>query len=108
MRGESGRFGAIAEIIPVFEYILNYYEQRVLTYKAVNYNAHEEAPEDHLAINTRAAWAKASDYYAKLDLSPARLINATTIKLIDYSLPSSTIQLYYSKTSIQAKLAMPA
>ena len=35
------------------------------------YNAHDEAPEDHLAINLRAAWAKISAYYAKLDDSPA-------------------------------------
>jgi hypothetical protein len=69
-RGNNGRFGAIAEIIPVFEYILNYYEQRVKVYEAVDYNAHDEAPKDHLAINLRAAWAKASEYYAKLDLSP--------------------------------------
>jgi hypothetical protein len=69
-RGKSGRFGAIAEIIPVFEYILNYYEQRIQVYEAVNYNAHNEAPEDHLAINLPAAWVKASEYYAKLDLSP--------------------------------------
>jgi len=70
-RGKSSSFGAIAEVIPVFEYILSYYEQRVKAYEAVDYNAHDEAPEDHLAINLRAAWAKASDYYAKLDLSPA-------------------------------------
>ena len=70
-RGNSGRFGCIAEVIPVFEYILTYYEQRVQLYEAVDYNAHNDAPEDHLAINMRAAWAKASDYYAKLDLSPA-------------------------------------
>jgi hypothetical protein len=68
-RGNSGRFGAIAEIIPVFEYILNYYKQRIKVYEAVDYNAHDEAPEDHLAINLRAAWAKANEYYAKLDLS---------------------------------------
>ena len=54
-RGESGRFGAIAEIIPIFEYILSYYEQRVKAYEAVDYNAHDKAPEDHLAINLRAA-----------------------------------------------------
>ena len=54
-RGNSGRFGCIAEVIPVFEYILNYYESRVLAYEAVEYNAHDEAPEDHLAINMRAA-----------------------------------------------------
>ena len=70
-RGESRRFGAIAEIIPIFEYILSYYEQRVKAYEAVDYNAHDEAPEDHLAINLRAAWAKISEYYAKLDDSPA-------------------------------------
>jgi hypothetical protein len=70
-RGKSGGFGAIAKIIPVFEYILSYYEQRVKAYEAVDYNAYDEAPEDHLAINLRAAWAKANDYYAKLDLSPA-------------------------------------
>jgi hypothetical protein len=70
-RGKSGGFGAIAELIPVFEYILSYYEQRLKAYKAVDYNAHNKAPEDHLAINLRAAWAKANNYYAKLDLSPA-------------------------------------
>ena len=70
-RGKSGRFSAVAEVILVFDYILTYYEQRVKGYEAVDYNAHNEAPEDHLAINLRAAWAKANDYYSKLDLSPA-------------------------------------
>jgi hypothetical protein len=51
----GGYYGAIAEVILVFEYILTYYEQRVETYEAVDYNAHNEAPEDHLAINLRAA-----------------------------------------------------
>ena len=54
-RGKSGRFSAIAEIILVFKYILSYYEQRVKAYEAVDYNAHDKAPEDHLAINLRAA-----------------------------------------------------
>jgi hypothetical protein len=67
----GGRYGAIAEVIPVFEYILTYYEQPVKAYESVDYNAHKEAPEDHLPINLRAAWAKASNYYNKLDLSPA-------------------------------------
>jgi hypothetical protein len=31
----------------------------------------EDTYEDHLAINLRAAWAKASDYYSKLDDSLA-------------------------------------
>jgi hypothetical protein len=54
-RSKSRRFGAIAEIIPVFEYILSYYEQRVKAYEAVDYNAHDKAPEDHLAVNLRTA-----------------------------------------------------
>ncbi|KAG9379951.1 Dimer-Tnp-hAT domain containing protein [Pyrenophora tritici-repentis] len=70
-RGKSGGFGSIAEVIPVLEYLLSYYEQRVNSYAAVDYNAHPEAPEDHLATNLRAAWAKADDYYSKLDDSPA-------------------------------------
>ena len=67
----GGRYGAIAEVILVFEYILTYYEQRVKAYESVDYNAHNEAPEDYLLINLRAAWAKANNYYNKLDLSPA-------------------------------------
>jgi hypothetical protein len=55
----------------VFEYLLSYYEQRVNSYAAVNCNAHPEAPEDQLATNLRAAWAKADEYYSKLDNSPA-------------------------------------
>jgi hypothetical protein len=70
-RGKGGRFGAIAKVIPVFNYILTSYKQRVKGYEAVDYNAHNEAPEDHLVINLRAAWAKANHYYSKLDLSPA-------------------------------------
>jgi hypothetical protein len=67
----SGQYGAIYEIISVYEYLLGYYEQRITSYSDVVYDEHNEAPEDHLAINLRAAWAKASDYYAKLDASPA-------------------------------------
>ncbi|KAI1523064.1 hypothetical protein PtrSN001A_011469 [Pyrenophora tritici-repentis] len=69
-RGKGGSFGAIAEIILIFEYPLTYYEQRVNAYKAVNYNKHDKSPEDHIAINLRAAWQKADDYYSKLDDSP--------------------------------------
>lgn len=69
-RGKGGQYGAIYEVIPVFEFLLGYYEQRVTSYNDVVYE-YDEAPEDHLAINLRAAWAKASDYYTKLDASPA-------------------------------------
>jgi hypothetical protein len=40
-RDGSGSFGATAEIIPVFQYILRCYEERVKAYEAVNYNAHD-------------------------------------------------------------------
>jgi hypothetical protein len=68
-RGKSGRFGAIYEVIPVFEYLLNTYEELVTAYEDVDYEACD-APEDHLAINVRAGYSKLADYYAKLDRSP--------------------------------------
>jgi hypothetical protein len=69
-RGKSGRFGAIYEVIPVFEAVLSVYEQLLKPYDNVDHDG-ADAPEDHLPINLRAAWAKANDYYAKLDDSPA-------------------------------------
>jgi hypothetical protein len=68
--GKSGRFGAIYEVIPVFEAVLSVYEQLLKAYDNVEHNE-PDAPEDHLPINLRAAWAKANNYYAKLDDSPA-------------------------------------
>jgi hypothetical protein len=59
--GASGTYGAVAEVILVFEYILKEYEDQV-------YN---EASEDHVAINLKTAWAKLNDYYNKLNDSPA-------------------------------------
>jgi hypothetical protein len=70
-RGKRGNFSAILEVIPVFEYLLVILELRLQTYENVAHNAHPEAPEDHLAINLRAAITKAREYYNKLDLSPA-------------------------------------
>jgi hypothetical protein len=54
-RGKSGQYGAIYELILVFEYIMRYYEQRVALYADVDYNVHADAPEDYLVINLRAA-----------------------------------------------------
>jgi hypothetical protein len=54
-RGLDGRFGVIYEVIPVFEYILSYYEQKLKDYEKVEYGAHPKAPEDHLATDLRAA-----------------------------------------------------
>ena len=68
-RGKSGQFGALYSVIPVFETLLHELEQRVKLYNHVNYEQ-INAPEDHLPINLRAAWAKANTYYSKLDSSP--------------------------------------
>ena len=68
-RGNTGRFGAIYEIIPTFEQLLTAFEARLRPYKKVNFEQ-PSAPEDHLAINLRAAWQKANNYYKKLDNSP--------------------------------------
>ncbi|KAI1671856.1 hypothetical protein L13192_02715 [Pyrenophora tritici-repentis] len=61
--GKSGSFGAIAEIISIFEYLLTYYEQRVKVYEAVNYNEHDESPKDHILDDSPA-------YYAAIILHP--------------------------------------
>jgi hypothetical protein len=53
-RGNSGRFGAIYEVIPVFEFLMGRFEQRLRQYKRVDFEQCE-APEDHISINFRAA-----------------------------------------------------
>jgi hypothetical protein len=70
-RSKGGKFDAIYEIIPVFEYLLNALESLALLYAHVDFDTHPEAPEDHLAINLKAAWRKANTYYEKLDQSLA-------------------------------------
>ncbi|KAG9381496.1 hypothetical protein A1F94_007150 [Pyrenophora tritici-repentis] len=52
------------------KYILRNLEELAQPWIDVNFNAHNEAPEDHLHINLRAAWNKADAYYNKLDDSP--------------------------------------
>jgi hypothetical protein len=66
-RGKDGKYGAIYEVIPVYEHVLNCLEERLQLYRDVDFNAHCEAPEDHLKINLNAAWRKANNYYSKLD-----------------------------------------
>jgi hypothetical protein len=70
-RGETGKFGALYEIIPVFEYLLGSLEHSAKPFEHVDFNAHAEAPKDYLIINLRAALRKANDYFTKLDDSPA-------------------------------------
>jgi hypothetical protein len=52
---KPGKYGAIFEVIPVFEYLLSELESRFNLYEHVNFNAYRKAPEDHIAINVRAA-----------------------------------------------------
>jgi hypothetical protein len=70
-RSKQGSFGTIYEVIPVFEYIFGAYEAILRIYDHVNFNAYAEAPEDHLVINLKAAWRKATAYYTKLHALPA-------------------------------------
>lgn len=65
-RGKQGSFVAIAEIMLVFELSFNCYEERIHSYGAVSYIAHDEAPEDHFGTNLDAAWVRAN-YYDKPD-----------------------------------------
>jgi hypothetical protein len=51
----SSNFGAIYEVLPVFEYLLDQLEKLAEPYADVVFDAHEEAPEDHLHINLRNA-----------------------------------------------------
>ena len=55
----------------MFEYLLTAYEDRLQQYESVIHDEHDDSPEDHLAINLRAALLKLNKYYNKLDLSPA-------------------------------------
>ena len=61
-RGKHSRFSAIYEIILVFEHLLKRLEEAAELYKNVDYSAHDEAPEDYLAININLAWDKANAY----------------------------------------------
>jgi len=61
-RGTYKRFSSLAEVISVFETILSCYEERVESYSGFNYDE-PGVPEDHIAINIRAAWAKANEYF---------------------------------------------
>ena len=56
-RGKAGRFGALYEVIPLIEMLISEYKTRLLPYESVDYE-YEGAPEDHIAINLRAALTK--------------------------------------------------
>ncbi|PZD22450.1 hypothetical protein A1F97_11381, partial [Pyrenophora tritici-repentis] len=64
-RGKCGRFGALYEVIPVFESVITELDARLRPYESVNHEP-SEAPEDHIPINLRAARRKASNYFTKI------------------------------------------
>jgi hypothetical protein len=49
--------------------LLEAFEGQAQPYEDVDYTP-VDAPKDHLAINSKAAWAKLSNYFSKLDKSP--------------------------------------
>ena len=51
----SSNFGAIHEVLPVFECLLDQLKKLANPYADVVLDAHEEAPKDHLYINLRNA-----------------------------------------------------
>ena len=77
-RGKQGSFITIYEVVLVFDYVLGAYEAILGTYDHVDFSAYHEPPEDHLAINLKAAWRKVTAYYTKLDALPA-YYNATCL-----------------------------
>ena len=62
-RGGEYNFGSISEVIPVFEYVYNRLQDVLKGMEKARYNAHDEAPEDHLHINLSNAILKAEQYY---------------------------------------------
>jgi hypothetical protein len=54
-RSETGKFSALYEIILVFKYLLGFLKNSAKPFEHLDFNAHAEAPEDHLIINLRAA-----------------------------------------------------
>src|SRR5438552_1812637 len=59
-------FGALWEVLPTIEFLLNHLER----YKTI----YEHEPESfHLKVNINLAWDKLNEYYSKLDHPPAYL-----------------------------------
>lgn len=71
-RGSSGKHGAIWEVLPTFEWLLNLFEElkeRVRHTTTETY-PDQEPLEDHFETNINAGWQKLVKYYEKLDDTP--------------------------------------
>ena len=71
-RGKAGKYGAIQEVIPTFNWLLRVFkEKKDRVAKAITEDyLNQEAIEDYFIINLNAAWVKLNDYYLKLDDTP--------------------------------------
>lgn len=71
-RGTSGRHGAIWEVIPTIEWLINLIEEKKDRVKDATPNNYpdQEAIEDHYEINVNAGWLKLKKYWEKLDDTP--------------------------------------
>jgi hypothetical protein len=64
-RGKCACFGALYEIIPVFESVITELDARLQLYESVNYEP-SDAPKDYIPINPRNARRKAGNYFTKI------------------------------------------
>ncbi|TKA64011.1 hypothetical protein B0A49_09567 [Cryomyces minteri] len=72
-RGATGRYGAIWEVIPTMNWLLQVFEEakeRVAEATTENY-PNQEALEDHYSTNVNRGWKKLRKYFEKLDDTPA-------------------------------------
>ncbi|TKA59147.1 hypothetical protein B0A49_13257 [Cryomyces minteri] len=72
-RGATGRYGAIWEVIPTMNWLLQVFEEakeRVAEATTENY-PNQEALEDHYSTNVNHGWKKLRKYFEKLDDTPA-------------------------------------
>ena len=64
-RGKAGTSGAIWEVIPTFDWLVNQLQNTIERLDDAKFDD-PDAPEDHLLINCRAALKKLLVYYNKL------------------------------------------
>jgi len=69
-RGGAGSCGAIWEVLPTFDYLIQQLEALQVRFEEVDFED-RDAPEDHLLINLKAALKKLQKYYTKMRVSPA-------------------------------------
>jgi hypothetical protein len=62
-RATGGQFGAIWEVLPAMEFLLEHLEELKQQYK--------NHPDDHFKIGINLAWQKLDEYYNKTSVSPA-------------------------------------